>query len=74
MIPNKKQIMKFMEYNYTDFIDQKTNEINCTQITEYAATYFDDNGYNVYLPGYEIPEVFYDCAFEIEERHNKSPD
>lgn len=73
MLPSKKKIISFMKEYYPDFIDNKTNEINMTELAEYAADYFCEvGGYNVFLDEvtFDIDELFFECASEISELYN----
>lgn len=52
-----------MLQNVTDHVDPLTGEVNNTSLAEDAFWHFEPNNQG------DIPEKYFDCAFEIAERH-----
>ena len=61
---NKTQVKTYMWNNYEDHIDYTCNVLNATGLAEDACEAF-----SAYLPDtdYEVPEEFYDWAWEVEQ-------
>lgn len=59
------KIKQYMKRNIEDHRDPLTNEINMTLLAEDACQHFNDYDND------EIPEVYFDYAFEIAERDER---
>jgi len=57
------QIRKYMLANVKDHVDPLTGEVNNTSLAEDAFWHFEPNNQG------DVPEKYFDCAFEIGERH-----
>ena len=57
-------IVKYMQAEIEDHIDNKTGEVDFTELARDACDHFDD-----YDANYEIPEKYYEYAYEVATRY-----
>jgi len=63
------KIRQYMLHNVTDHVDPLTGEVNNTSLAEDACCHFNDYEGEEGYEKTEIPEKYFECAFEIGEQY-----